>query len=55
MIVGKVRIGDDVNIGPNAVVLTDVPSHATVMAPMSKIMRRPRPEQVPPRSSLDNQ
>jgi serine O-acetyltransferase len=39
IIVGKVRIGDDVNIGPNAVVLTDVPTGATVMAPMSKIMR----------------
>lgn len=43
MIVGKVRIGDDVNIGPNAVVLTDVPARATVMAPMSKIMQRPKP------------
>lgn len=42
MIVGKVRIGDDVNVGPNAVVITDVPPHATVMAPMSKMMQRPK-------------
>lgn len=41
MIVGKVRIGDDVKIGPNAVVVTDVSAGSTVMAPMSKIMRRP--------------
>jgi len=40
MIVGKVRIGDDVKIGPNAVVLTDIPANATVMAPMSKTMMR---------------
>ena len=39
VIVGKIRIGDDVHIGPNAVVLTDVPAGATVMAPMAKIIR----------------
>ncbi|WP_206667536.1 serine O-acetyltransferase [Muricoccus nepalensis] len=42
MIVGGVKIGDDVRIGPNAVVLTDVPAGATVFAPMSKIMPRSR-------------
>jgi serine O-acetyltransferase len=39
VIVGRIRIGDGVNIGPNAVVLTDVPAGATVMAPMAKIIR----------------
>lgn len=42
MIVGKVRIRHDVNIGPNAVVLTDVPAYTTVMAPMAKMIQRPR-------------
>jgi serine O-acetyltransferase len=39
-IVGKVTIGDDANIGPNAVVLTDVPESTSVFAPMSKMLRR---------------
>lgn len=39
VIMGKVHIGDGVNIGPNAVVLTDVPAGATVLAPMAKIIR----------------
>lgn len=42
MILGKVKIGDHVNIGPNAVVVTDVPSHMTVMAPMAKMMQHPK-------------
>ena len=42
MIVGGVRIGDDVRIGPNAVVMTDIPANATVFAPVSKIMPRAR-------------
>ena len=41
-IVGGVRIGDDVRIGPNAVVMTDIPANATVFAPVSKIMPRAR-------------
>jgi serine O-acetyltransferase len=32
VIVGKVKIGDDVRIGPNAVVMTDVPAGTTVFA-----------------------
>jgi serine O-acetyltransferase len=45
IILGNVRIGDDVNIGPNAVVMTDVPAHTTVLAPLARMMPRsdPRP------------
>ena len=47
VIIGNVRIGDRVNIGPNAVVMTDVPAAATVFAPPSRIMPRvPRPAPV---------
>lgn len=38
MIVGKVTIGDDVRIGPNAVVSTDVPANSSVLAPRCKII-----------------
>ncbi|WP_294393687.1 serine acetyltransferase [uncultured Sphingomonas sp.] len=40
IIIGNVRIGDRVNIGPNAVVMTDVPADTTVLAPMSRLMPR---------------
>lgn len=42
VIVGKVRIGNDVKIGPNAVVVTDVPDNTTVMAPPSRFLSRPK-------------
>jgi serine O-acetyltransferase len=41
MIIGKVRIGDDAKIGPNAVVMQDVPADATVMPPLARILPRP--------------
>jgi serine O-acetyltransferase len=45
VIIGNVRIGDRVNIGPNAVVMTDVPAETTVLATPSRMMPRPpRPE-----------
>ena len=40
-VVGKVTIGDDVNIAPNAVVLTNVPANSSVLPPMAKILSRP--------------
>ena len=40
VIIGKVSIGNDVNIGPNAVVLTDVRANMTVMAPPPRMMSR---------------
>ncbi|MET0545103.1 MAG: serine acetyltransferase [Caulobacterales bacterium] len=43
VIIGNVKIGDEVRIGPNAVVMTDVPAHATVLAPTSKILVRVKP------------
>jgi len=49
MIVGRIVIGDDVVIGPNAVVMTNVPSGSIVASPQSRIMRPPprRAEPVP--------
>lgn len=38
VIMGAVKIGDDVRIFPNAVVMTDVPSNTTVMAPTSRLI-----------------
>lgn len=40
VVVGPIRIGDDVKIGPNAVVRTDVPSGATIVAPDSVLLQR---------------
>lgn len=40
VIVGKIVVGDDVRIGPNAVVTTDVPSGALVVAPRSVVIER---------------
>jgi serine O-acetyltransferase len=45
VIIGNVRIGDHVNIGPNAVVMTDVPARTTVIAPVARMMPRPQPAQ----------
>ncbi|MDO6416181.1 hypothetical protein Q4F19_17475 [Sphingomonas sp. BIUV-7] len=40
VVIGNVRIGSNVNIGPNAVVLTDVPAGTTVLAPPARMMLR---------------
>ena len=45
-ILGPVRIGDDVAIGANAVVLTDVPAHSIAVGVPAKII--PRQELTPP-------
>jgi serine O-acetyltransferase len=42
VIVGPVHIGDDVRIGPNAVVMTDVPAGATVVALPPRVIPAPR-------------
>lgn len=39
-VVGRVSIGDNARIGPNAVVMTDVPANALVVAPKSRVMER---------------
>lgn len=36
-IIGAIKIGDDAVIGPNAVVMTDVPPGARVLAPVAQI------------------
>jgi serine O-acetyltransferase len=38
VVIGGIIIGDDVRIGPNAVVTTDVPAGAAVMAPLARIV-----------------
>lgn len=38
-IIGAVRIGDGAKVGPHAVVTTDVPAGASVLAPASRVMR----------------
>lgn len=41
VIVGRIRIGDDVKIGPNAVVTTNVPSGATVFGNPARVIPAP--------------
>lgn len=41
MIVGPITIGDDVKIGPNAVVMRSVPAGSVVTAPPARIMSPP--------------
>jgi serine O-acetyltransferase len=38
MIIGKVVIGDNVRIGPNAVVMVDIPSNSSVFAPKPRVI-----------------
>ena len=40
MILGKITIGDNVNIGAGAIVIKDVPSNCTVVSPSAYIIRR---------------
>lgn len=40
IIMGNVKIGNDVKIFPNAVVMTDVPANSTVICAMSKVAQR---------------
>lgn len=42
MILGRVSIGDDARIGPNAVVMTNVPPNATATAAPARIIQPPR-------------
>lgn len=41
-VIGPVRIGDGAIIGPNAVVTTDLPAGASVVAPPSRVLRLDR-------------
>jgi serine O-acetyltransferase len=42
-IIGPIRIGDGARVGANAVVVDDVPSHATVVGIPAKVVRRRLP------------
>lgn len=46
ILIGGITIGDDVVIGPNAVVMTNVPANSVVASPVCKILPRP-PRPVP--------
>ena len=48
-IIGNIRIGDDVRVGANAVVVKDVPAHCTVVGIPARIVRRRAPD-----SSIDS-
>jgi serine O-acetyltransferase len=41
VIIGKVVIGDDVTIGPNATVMTNIPAGTTVCAPPPRLIKLP--------------
>ena len=43
VIIGKVTIGDDARIGPNAVVMSDVASGATAFAAPARVIQLTRP------------
>jgi serine O-acetyltransferase len=43
-IIGGVRVGNDVKIGANAVVVHDVPAHCTVVGVPARIVRRRQPQ-----------
>ena len=47
ILVGNIRIGNDVTIGPNAVVTTHVPAGAIVASPQSRIFLPPPRREVP--------
>lgn len=55
VLAGPITIGSDVRIGPNCVVMTNVPAGSMVTAPPSRIMtpppRRPRPAPPSPAAS----
>ena len=40
-VLGNVTLGDNVTVGPNAVVLRSVPAGATVCPPTARILRAP--------------
>jgi serine O-acetyltransferase len=42
-LLGSIRIGDDVQIGANAVVLTDVPSNSIAVGVPARVLRRKAP------------
>jgi serine O-acetyltransferase len=52
ILIGPIRIGNDAVIGPNAVVMTDVPAGAMVVAPRARIMAPP-PRRVADESAAD--
>ncbi len=47
MILGRVRVGDNARIGPNAVVMSNVPAGATATAAPARIIQLSRPASSP--------
>jgi serine O-acetyltransferase len=58
VIIGKIVIGDDVRIGPNAVVTTNIARGSTVVAPPPRVVqlsKRPFPSGNGARASISNE
>ncbi len=54
-IIGPITIGDDVIIGPHALVTSDVPAGATVFSPPARILKKPpQPDVAAPESTVEN-
>lgn len=51
VIFGHITIGNDVRIGPNCVVLTDIPDAATVFVPPPKVLQLRKPKKLAPAPS----
>jgi len=43
-ILGKITVGDDAIIGPNAVVIADVPASGVVVSPLGRLLDHNRPQ-----------
>ena len=52
-LIGAISVGDGVRIGPNAVVMTNVPAGAIVTAPLSRIMLPPKRKPKPAAAAAD--
>jgi serine O-acetyltransferase len=47
VVIGRITVGDDARIGPNAVVMTSVPPGATAFAAPARVIARPRARTAP--------
>jgi serine O-acetyltransferase len=52
VIVGKVRVGNNVRIGPNCVVMASIPDNSIAVMPPPRIIRSVAPKEKPPRESV---
>lgn len=55
VLVGEITIGDDTVIGPNAVVMTNVPAGSIVVAPPARIMTPPPRRRTAPQGASEHE